>query len=83
MIKIGWRLGVITTKTSPVRPVDMHTKPRQEDWNGIDAATGLTEEQFENQIDRIERHLDQLVVGRNQRIELHIRFSFEAHLFDF
>lgn len=80
MITIGWRLGEVSWSVPVVNAKG--NMERREDWRGLDAAMGLTEEQFELSIVRFEDIICEYTETRMRKLELHIRFSFEAHLYD-
>jgi hypothetical protein len=75
MIKVNWRLGEVERfKVSAVSPSD---DIMRENWYGVDAATGLTIDSFEAQMDRIEHHIVGMSERRDRKIELYIRFTIE------
>lgn len=83
MIKVGWRLGEVSRRVTNRRSPVVGQEKWVEDWYGIAAQTGLTDEQFELSIVKIENEISDHVETKSHKLELHVKFSFEVHLYDF
>jgi hypothetical protein len=93
-ITVSWRLGSVQrrfkSKTEKIKgggKVSFTTDSVIENWDGIAAASGLSEEHFIKQIALIEEHIKNHtfdgdgrgVFKRERELELHITFSAEVH----
>jgi hypothetical protein len=88
-ITVSWRLGSVQrrfqAKTQRLKDggtAHFTTDNVIENWDGIAAASGLSEEHFIKQIALIEEHIFQqreMGTRKGTELELHITFSAEVH----